>query len=130
MGSSYTDYHGYGFWSRDYFIEQLAGDVAAVIENLPTKDQWLVDLAAHWKLQASGIFGGWVHLKLDDFLSNDERRSTLRALIRVVTERRDRDDLVCQTGVLLLRLLDGSLTTDAASPLDYMVGQIRDDKKA
>ena len=122
MGSSYIEYRGYGFWSRDSFVEQVAGDVAAAIEGLPAKELWLSQLAAHWKLQASGVFGGCLHLKIDEFASTEPRRLTLRELVQASADRRDHDDLACQTALLLLRLLDGELTTTAASPLDYMVG--------
>ena len=129
MGSSYTEYRGHGFWSRDDYIEQVAGEVAAMIEGLPKKEQWLVDLAAHWKLQASGVFSGWVHLKVHEFASTEERRNAIRDLVRSVADRRSEDDRFSRTALLLLRLLDGQLTTDASSPLDYMVEKIPHEKR-
>jgi len=71
---------------------------------------------------ASGGFGGWVHLYLDELLIDDRRRSQIQGVIQRVTELHADDDPIHQTGILLLKLLDGKLKTDAASPLDYMVG--------
>jgi hypothetical protein len=122
MGNSFVKFHNHGFWSSDRYIEKLAGDVAEVIENMPTKEQWLADLAAHWKLQSPGVFNGCVDLNLDEFLSPEERRSLIRELVRSTTDKHPASDTFHQTGLLQLQLLDGLLTTDASSPLDYMVG--------
>lgn len=121
MGSSFTEYRGRGFWSYDGFLERMAVDVASMIEGLPESEAWLKDLASHWRIQASGNFSGWSHLELDNFISSEERRLTVRGLIQRLIERRHAQDQIGRTGVLLLRLLDGELETDASSPLDYMV---------
>jgi hypothetical protein len=121
MGSSFIEYRGYGFWSFDRFIERLAGEVAEAMAK-PTTVDWQADLAAHWKLQATGNFAGWVHLNLDEFVTGEERRAQLRSVVQTVVDQHPPgDDPIRQTGVLLLQLLDGKLMTDAASPLDYMV---------
>lgn len=80
-------------------------------------------LAAHRELHAAAHFGGCIHLKLDDFLPAEERRLVLRGLILKLIERKHAEDQVGGTGVLLRRLLDGELKTDASSPLDYMVAR-------
>jgi hypothetical protein len=121
MGSSFIKYRDCGFWSVDRFIERLACEVAEAIAK-PMIEDWRAELAAHWKLQATGNFDGWVHLNLDEFLTGEERREQLRKVVQtVVGQHPRRDDPIRQTGVLLLQLLDGNLTTDASSPLDYMV---------
>jgi len=123
MGSSFIEYRGYGFWSHDPFIERFAAETAGVIESQVEKQEWEIDLSAHWILQASGVFGGCIHLKLDDFLVSEERRRKLRQIAQSVTEQHAPDDPIHQTGILLLRLLDGQLKTDSSSPLGYMVGR-------
>ena len=128
MGSSFIEYRGFGFWSFDPFIERLAGEVAAAIENQKQKEEeeWQAELAAHWKVQASGGLHGWVHLNLDGFLTGEDRRKQICDVVQALMEERPTpDDPIHETGVLLLRLLDGKLTTDAASPLEYMVGRNR-----
>lgn len=123
MGSSFIKYRGYGFWSFDRFIERLAGEVAEAISK-PTIEDWRTELAAHWKLQAAGNFRGWVHLNLDEFLTAEERREELRRVVQAVVDQHPPgDDPIRQTGALLLQLIDGELTTDASSPLDYMVDE-------
>ncbi|CAN5822960.1 hypothetical protein BH09VER1_BH09VER1_41440 [soil metagenome] len=125
MGSSYTKYRGHGFWSYDDFLERLVGDVAAMIRERPKPEQWLADLASHWELQSSGNFSGWIHLQFDEFLLSEKNRIEVRDLIQKATEQRKEDDPAARTGVLLVRLLDGQLTTDESSPLGYMVRSTR-----
>ena len=125
MGSSYTEFRGRGFWSRDSYIEQLVGDVAAAIELMPMKERWLAGMGEHWKLQVSGGFAGWVHLKLDEFATTEKRRLLVRGLVHAVSFRKAEDDLIRQTGLLLLRFLDGELTTTVGSSLEYMEGAVR-----
>ncbi|HSY90796.1 MAG TPA: hypothetical protein VK812_05455 [Candidatus Binatus sp.] len=122
MGSSFIEYRDYGFWSFDRFIECLAREVAEDIVKREKLEDWEVKLVAHWRLQASGGFMGCVHLKLDEFLTEEERRQQLRKVVQTVVDQHPPgDDPIRQTGVLLLQLLDGNLMTDASSPLDYMV---------
>lgn len=123
MGSSFINFRAHGFWSSDDHIEDLAREVATVICADEAKEEWLSELASHWQLQSSGAFSGWVHLRLDEFLASEERRKKLRVLVQSVTDRYQADHVVHRTGFLMLRLLDGELTTDASSPLDYMVGR-------
>lgn len=125
MGSSFVEYRGYGFWSSDAFIEQLARKVATAIEERTDKEAWQADLAAHWKAQGSESFNGWIHLNLDEFLTGEEKRTQIRKLVQSVTKEFAEHDPVRQTGVLLVKLLDGELKTNAASPLDYMVGRTK-----
>lgn len=124
MGSSFIKYRGYGFWSADCFVERLAKESADVMEKRTNKETWQSDLASHWRLQASGAFGGWVHLNLDEFLIGEDRRDLLRDIVQGVIKDYPEDDPVRLTGNLLLSLLDGKLTTNAASPRDYMVGMV------
>jgi hypothetical protein len=122
MSTSFVEYRGFGFWSWDPYIERVAGAVADTILSKEEREDWLTELAEHWKLQSSGIFMGWVHLKLDDFLIDEARRIELREFVRLVTEKEIVDSPLHKTGVFLLSLLDGKIAWTAASPLDYMVG--------
>ena len=122
MGSSFIEYRGYGFWSADAFIERLARETAAAIEKQTNNEAWQADLAAHWRAQASGNFNGWIHLDLDEFLTGEERRAQIRDVVQSVTKEYAEEDPIYRTGLLLVRLLDGELQTNATSPLGYMVG--------
>src|SRR5687768_6261953 len=121
MGSSFINFRGRGFWSTDDYIEDLASEVAAAINAAADGEEWLSQLASHWQLQSSGDFSGWIHLRLDEFLTSEERSKRLRALIQSVVGRYLLEHVVHRTGALMLRLLDGALTTDASSPLDYLI---------
>jgi hypothetical protein len=125
MGTSFTEYHGYGFWSRDSFWEKLAGEVVRAIKNQPSSEEWLIELASHWDLQSRVGFNGWVHLKLDEFLTTDTRTQTIRALVQQVSDGHSSTDAIHKTARLVLQLIDGQLKTDASSPLDYMVDETR-----
>ena len=121
VGSSFIDYRGKGFWSRDAFIEEFLRALADATATLPAED-WLCDAAAHWRLQGAGHFNGWVHPCFDEHLSTEDRRASIVRLIDIVRTRPDATDYLRQTCDLAERLLNGELATDASSPLDYMVG--------
>lgn len=128
MGSSFIKYHGCGFWTRDSFIERLAGDVAEILNENGAKEKWIEDVIAHWSQQSTGVFNGWVHLKLDEFLDTQEKLQKLREGVVRATTRYPEGDPFHQTGILLTQLLDGQIKTTAESPLDYKVRGTKPDK--
>jgi len=119
MGSSFIQYRGFGFWSYDPFIERFAGELATAIEKQNHIEDWEKGLVEHWKFQATGI-SGFVHLQIDEFIM-EERRIGFMKIVQEVIDSHPSEDPIHQTGLFLLRLLDGQLKTDASSPLDYMV---------
>jgi hypothetical protein len=125
MGSSFTEFKDYGFWSRDHFLEGWLGELAAECRKHIPSQPWLAEACEHWELQATGIFNGWVHAKLDEFLTGEERVSLIISISERVKDRFPPDHPLNQTGELFVRLLRGELTTDASSPLDYMVSDAR-----
>ncbi|MCK6473068.1 MAG: hypothetical protein L6R28_15095 [Planctomycetes bacterium] len=122
MGSSFVDYRGHGFWSRDGFIEEFLERLAKELESLPAAD-WTRAAVDHWRLQASGIFSGWVHPKFDELLASDDRRDEIVNLVARIRAGAGSSQHLRETCDLVERLLRGELTTDASSPLDYMVGR-------
>jgi len=125
VGSSFTEFKDYGFWSRDHFLEVWLGELAAECRKHVSPQPWLAEACEHWELQATGIFSGWVHAKLDEFLTSEERVSFFISISERVRDRFPPDHPLNQTGDLFVRLLKGELTTDAASPLNYMVSYPR-----
>ncbi len=125
MGSSFTEFKGYGFWSRDYFLEEWLRELAAECRKQIPYQSWLVAACEHWELQATGIFNGWVHANLDEFLTDAERESLITSISEKVRDRFPLNRPLNQTGDLFVRLLKGELNTDASSPLDYMVSDAR-----
>ena len=125
MGSSFTEFNGYGFWSRDYFLEGWLRELAAECRKQAPLPSWLRAACEHWELQATGIFIGWVHANLDEFLTDAERISLILSASERVMSKFPPDDPLNRTGALFVRLLRRELTTDASSPLDYMVSDTR-----
>lgn len=78
MGSSYTDFQGFGFWARDGLLEIW---LEALAEVVPAKaPEWLRDAKQHWRLQARGGFVGCVNADLDARLTSEDRTETVLAL--------------------------------------------------
>jgi hypothetical protein len=120
MGSSFVEYRGRGFWSRDDYLEDVLALLAHAVGDSPS-EAWWSDLRDHWRLQSSGYFNGWIHPKLDEYLINDERRTEVLSLLEKVASRPGLTEEAEQTLKLLKALLMGELSTDASSSLDYMV---------
>jgi hypothetical protein len=77
MGSSFTEYQNFGFWSKDWLLESWLRMLAL---NLPDKVYelcWLRDLRDDWLLQSAGLFTGFVSPNLDQYLSHGDRRALI-----------------------------------------------------
>jgi len=121
MGSSFTEFKGYGFWSRDCYLEDWLGHLATECRKQTLTWPWLVAACEHWELQSKGIFIGWVHANLKEFLVDADRVSLLISTSEMTKNMFPPNHVLNKTGELFVRLLKGELTTDASSPLDYMV---------
>ena len=120
MGTSFVKYRGRGFWSWDGYLEHMLSLLAEAIGPSP-QEAWLNEARDHWREQASGTFSSWIHPNLDEYLSNDDRRNLILKLIDDVHSRSDLTPEAAETVEFLRRLVLGEITTDEASPLDYMV---------
>jgi hypothetical protein len=120
MGTSFVKYQGRGFWSWDGYLEHVLALLADQIGD-STDQTWLVELRDHWRSQSSGIFGGWIHPQLDEFLTDDKRREVVLGMLNriILTPGLSRE--ARETAQLFEALLRGQLHTDASSKLDYMV---------
>src|ERR1700730_10611634 len=74
-----------------------------------------------WLTQSSGVFAGWIHPHFDELLTTDERQHVFLRLAEAVSRRDDLTPEAKATLELLVALIRGELSTDASSPLDYMV---------
>jgi hypothetical protein len=120
MSTSFVEYNGHGFWSVDDYLEHVLALLADRIGSSPDQ-KWLADLGDHWRTQSSGDFRGWIHPNLDEFITSDERREEVLSLLKEMTTRTGLTREAQETVRLLESLLRGQLSTDASSPLDYMV---------
>lgn len=78
MSSSFVKYRERGFWSWDGYLEHLLALLADEVGPSP-EQEWLTDLRDHWRSQASGAFGGWIHPKLDEYVTSEERLTAVIA---------------------------------------------------
>lgn len=120
MSTSFVEYRGCGFWSWDGYLEHVLALLADRISSCP-QAEWLTELRDYWCAQSSGKFRGFINPKLDAFVTNDERREWLLAMLAGIISQPDLTPEARDTARLLEALLRGQLHTDAASPLDYMV---------
>ena len=120
MGTSFVEYRGHGFWSWDGYLEHALFLLAEAIGESP-QESWLKEARDHWREQASGMFASYIHPNLDEYLTSEGRRNVILRLIEEVRSKADVTPEVLATAEFLRRLILGEITTDAASPLDYMV---------
>ena len=120
MSTSFVEYRGRGFWSWDGYLEHVLALLADRIGESPNH-RWLAELRDHWRAQSSGAFRGWIHLNLDEFLTNEERREIVLTLLAEVLSWPSLTREAQETARLIEALLRGQLSTDASSKTDYMV---------
>jgi hypothetical protein len=120
MSTSYVEFRGKGFWSWDGYLEDVLGLLAdATVEG--EDPDWLRAARQHWHTQASDVFAGWIHPKLDELLVTGGRQQVFFQLAAAVSRQDHLTSEAKETLRLLCRLIRGELSTDASSPLDYMV---------
>lgn len=120
MGTSFVEYKGRGFWSWDGYLEHVLFLLAEAIGPSP-QESWLNEVRDHWHEQASGVFSAWINPDLDEYVSTEDRRNVILELIDAVQSRPDVTPEAGATAEFLKHLILEEITTDAASPLDYMV---------
>ena len=120
MGTSFTEYKEFGFWSRDSFLASWLGSLLDEMKKLPMREAWLESVMEHWRVQ-SRIDSGVMSLALDQFLTNEKRRDCMLSLSRSALRRCE--GKVHRTGELFIALLTGELRTTASSPIDYFDDQ-------
>jgi hypothetical protein len=74
MGSSYTDYDGCGFWSRDFQAEVWLYLLSQEADGVVGRPGWLDKARDDWMMQATVGFMGSVSADLDGHLGSDPER--------------------------------------------------------
>lgn len=79
MASSFTEYNGNGFWSRDEVLTTSAAYIyrEMVKYNKVYNQSWLTEMAEDFRLKSYSLFVGFTILLLDEFLTNEERRTAM-----------------------------------------------------
>jgi hypothetical protein len=101
-------------------LEHVFALLADRIGDTPN-EEWMASLRDHWRAQSSGTFRALIDPKLDDFLSSEDRRMAVIALVEDMMSRSGLPREAQETLGLLRQLLRGELNTDESSPLDYLV---------
>lgn len=145
MGTSFTDFQGYGFWSGDPALEVWLELLAREVDRSTDAPDWLRDAGRYWREVASIGLIGCISAELDERLTDPAR---VRIVVDVAEQAlawlraqgpilsvalleslgtggegsyftRDVDtDLFVRVGEAFVRLLDGELRTDArTSPI-------------
>jgi hypothetical protein len=73
MGSSFTNFRGRGFWSRDALLEVWLRVLSLHMGDDVHKSGWQHDLRDQWLLASTGCFSGCVSASLDEFLTDSDR---------------------------------------------------------
>ena len=117
MGTSFVEYRGFGFWTRDIFLESWLRSMLNEMAKVPAQEEWQRALASHWQTQTA-VNGGCVDLGLDRFLVDDVKRDLVLSTAKgALKESRP---LGQRTGELFIDLLSGKLKTTVSSPIDYL----------
>ena len=77
MGSSFTEFRGKGFWSRDALLEAWFRVLSLHMDDDAHKPGWQHDLRDQWLLVSVGFFNGCISTSLDDFLTDGDRFAML-----------------------------------------------------
>ena len=67
MGTSSVEYKGFGFWTRNNFLESWLTTLLDEMRKLPVREPWQESLMEHWRVQII-IDGGAMAVGLDEFL--------------------------------------------------------------
>jgi hypothetical protein len=83
MGTSFTEFRGYGFWARDPALEVWLHLLAREVDQSVRAPDWLRDAGRTWREVASIGLIGCISAELDERLTDPERT-------RVVVELAER----------------------------------------
>jgi hypothetical protein len=73
MGSSYTEFRGKGFWSRDHLLEAWLRTLTLQMGDDVYQPGWQHELRDYWWSISGGCFQGCIWASLDDFLADGDR---------------------------------------------------------
>ena len=94
VGSSFVEYRGSGFWTRDAALETVLGLLVAELQPLCGGEDRLSAVLDYWTLQATAGFTGCISPDLDKNLANPNLKSHAIAALRHVLAALPADGLV------------------------------------
>lgn len=81
MASSFIEFQNNGFWIRDGILEPASSYLYLTIFNHNPKEDWLTEMGEHIKFNSWGYFSGFMNLRLDHYLSNEDRQALFLLLL-------------------------------------------------
>jgi hypothetical protein len=87
MGSSYTEYRGAGFWSRDQVLQYWLSCVARQLNEFGSKDSFLAKIAEEFVRESQLGGSGCVSPSLDELLADPERIAQVAPFLDKALER-------------------------------------------
>jgi hypothetical protein len=145
MATSFVEYRSKGFWCDDAVLEAWLSFAVLELRSRIREDAWGQALSSEWAFYAQAGMMGAIDLRLDHFLSSDEKETRLLALIDAVERRLTQlgerlplellnplmppgtwwreappTEWFTVVGSRMRGLIQGTLLTDASSPLDYL----------
>src|SRR5260370_1314764 len=73
MGSSFTEFRGYGFWARDSSLEVWLYLLVREVGKMTDPPDWLRLAREDWHLKATVGFLGWICANLDEHITSTDR---------------------------------------------------------
>ncbi len=73
MGTSFVEYKGFGYWTRDKYLESWLSAMIEQLRRISNREPWQESLMEHWCEQAQ-IDGGVMSTGLDEFLTDEAKR--------------------------------------------------------
>ena len=119
MSTSYVEFRKKGFWSWDGYLEDALRLIAEASVAGEDPD-WLAEARQHWLRQASGVFAGWIHPQLDEFLTTKDRRQVFFQLTDAASQRDDLTPKAAATLTFLVAL--GGVTSAPIRPAHGLHG--------
>jgi hypothetical protein len=80
MGSSFTQFQGRGFWSRDAGLELWLVLLAREVRQRDAPPSWLIAAAEDWHIQGTAGLVGCVTAGLDQYAATPEQVATILEL--------------------------------------------------
>src|SRR5262249_52797557 len=77
MGTSFTDFRGKGFWTRDGQIRVWLYLLIEEIERLEAPPAWLLEVREDWLFQSTLGINGCIYAGLDKVVTSEERAQAL-----------------------------------------------------
>lgn len=86
MASSFISFKEKGFWIPDTLFECVTGVMYVTIKQRLKEEVWINEFGGLLKANTLGYYPSYMHLDLDSFIVDEERRSFFISLINQTAE--------------------------------------------